>query len=97
MEGFYNVLAQFLLLIDKRSFFGYYKHEKEVPFMNPINEITVLINAIRDLCDVGICYYDLKNFFNYNKYGVQNNRGHYCEFCKRARHNGPHSTLRSPR
>ena len=53
--------------------------------MNPINEITVLINAIRDLCDVGICYYDLKNFFNYNKYGVQNNRGHYCEFCKRAR------------
>lgn len=47
--------------------------------------ITMLIDALRTLCDAGICYYDLKNFFNYNKLGVQANRGHYCEFCHAAR------------
>ena len=53
--------------------------------MNSSDGITSLINAVRDLSGVGICYYDLNAFFNYDKYGVQNNRGHYCDFCKKAR------------
>ena len=53
--------------------------------MSLVEGITVLINAIRDLSGVGICYYDLNSFFNYDKYGIKNNRGHYCGFCKKAR------------
>ena len=53
--------------------------------MNSSDGITSLINAVRDLSGAGICYYDLNAFFNYDKYGVQNNRGHYCDFCKKAR------------
>lgn len=53
--------------------------------MNSTEGISVVINAIRELCGVGICYYDLDSFFNYDIDGVKNNRGHYCEFCKRAR------------
>ncbi len=53
--------------------------------MNSSDGITSLINAVRDLSGVGICYYDLNAFFNYDKYGVQNNKGHYCDFCKKAR------------
>lgn len=47
--------------------------------------ISIVINAIRELSGVGICYYDLNSFFNYNVEGIKNNRGHYCDFCKRAR------------
>jgi len=47
--------------------------------------ITELFNALRNLTGVGICYYDLNSFFQYNKYGVKNNRGHYCDFCRSAR------------
>lgn len=53
--------------------------------MDNASEISVLINAIRDLSKVGICYYDLSDFFHYNEYGVKNNRGHYCAFCERTR------------
>ena len=53
--------------------------------MNATKEITDFINAIRELSGVGICYYDLNAFFNYDKYGIKNNRGHYCEFCEKAR------------
>ena len=53
--------------------------------MNTAKEITSLINAVRDLCNVGICYYDLKDFFHYNRYGVKNNLGHYCDFCEKTR------------
>ena len=53
--------------------------------MNIASDITVLINAIRDLSKVGICYYDLNNFFHYNKWGIKNNRGHYCAFCENTR------------
>lgn len=53
--------------------------------MNSAEGISVVINAVRELCGVGICYYDLNSFFNYDKEGVKNNRGHYCEFCDRAR------------
>ncbi len=53
--------------------------------MHNASEISVLINAVRDLYNVGICYYDLSDFFHYNKYGVKNNRGHYCSFCEKTR------------
>ena len=53
--------------------------------MSMASDITELINAMRELCGVGICYYDLNHFFNYETYGTKNNRGHYCEFCERAR------------
>ena len=53
--------------------------------MNSASEISVLINAIRDLCQVGICYYDLRDFFHYDEYGTKNNRGHYCAFCEKVR------------
>jgi len=53
--------------------------------MNTTEEITAFINAIREISGIGICYYDLHSFFNYDKYGVQSNRGHYCAFCEKAR------------
>jgi len=53
--------------------------------MNTTKEITDFINAIRELSGVGICYYDLNSFFNYDKYGIKSNRGHYCDFCERVR------------
>ena len=53
--------------------------------MNTTQEITDFINAIRALSGIGICYYDLNAFFNYNKHGIKSNRGHYCAFCEKAR------------
>ena len=53
--------------------------------MQTTKKITDFINAIRELSGVGICYYDLNIFFNYDKYGIKNNRGHYCEFCEKTR------------
>ena len=48
-------------------------------------DITAFINALRDVAGVGICYYDLKDFFNYFQAGVRNNCGHYCAFCRAVR------------
>lgn len=53
--------------------------------MKSTEEISEFINAVRQLSGAGICYYDLRNFFNYNKYGIRNNRGHYCDFCIHAK------------
>ena len=53
--------------------------------MKTTEEITAFINAVREISGIGICYYDLNSFFNYDKYGVQSNRGHYCAFCEKAR------------
>ncbi|MBO5952524.1 MAG: helix-turn-helix domain-containing protein [Oscillospiraceae bacterium] len=53
--------------------------------MKYTTDITQYINTIRALCQVGICYYDLNNFFEYNQYGIRDNRGHYCEFCRKVR------------
>ena len=53
--------------------------------MSSVEGITQFINAIRDLSGVGICYYDLESFFNYNQKGIKNNRGHYCAFCEKVR------------
>ena len=53
--------------------------------MSFAEKITNFINAVRNLSGVGVCYYDLKKFFNYDKNGIKNNRGHYCAFCEKAR------------
>ena len=50
-----------------------------------VNGITEMINAVKNLTGVGVCYYDLNAFFQYDKYGIRSNRGHYCEFCEQAR------------
>ena len=48
-------------------------------------KITEFIDSIRELSGVGVCYYDLKSFFNYGGDGVKCNKGHYCAFCNRTR------------
>jgi dihydroorotase len=53
--------------------------------MQTVDEISEVINSIRQVSGVGVCYYDLENFFNYGMMGVKNNIGHYCEFCEKAR------------
>ncbi|MDY4976257.1 MAG: PocR ligand-binding domain-containing protein [Clostridia bacterium] len=50
--------------------------------MNHTEKITEIINAVQNISNVGICFYDLENFFHYNTLGIKDNRGHYCEFCK---------------
>jgi len=65
--------------------------------MNSTEEITAFINAVRELNGVGICYYDLNQFFHYDRYGIKDNRGHYCAFCERVRElpNGKDSCVKS--
>ncbi len=53
--------------------------------MQTVDEISEVINSIRQISGVGICYYDLESFFNYDRFGVKNNIGHYCKFCEKAR------------
>jgi AraC-like DNA-binding protein len=48
-------------------------------------KITEFIDSVRELYGVGVCYYDLKSFFNYGNDGVKCNKGHYCAFCNRTR------------
>ena len=57
----------------------------EVFGMTTAEEITTFINAIQELNGVGICYYDLNEFFHYDQFGVKKYRGHYCAFCEKAR------------
>ena len=51
-------------------------------FMNNSEKITEFINSVQRITDIGICFYDLENYFHYNTLGIKDNRGHYCEFCK---------------
>lgn len=53
--------------------------------MNNTEKITEIINAVQNISNIGICFYDLENFFHYNTLGIKDNRGHYCEFCKCVR------------
>lgn len=53
--------------------------------MKTSSDITAVINALRNVSGVGVCYYDLKNFFNYFHTGAKSNRGHYCNFCLAAK------------
>jgi len=47
--------------------------------------ITEIINSLRSLTGLGICFYDFVNFFHYNNLGQKQNRGHYCAFCEHTR------------
>jgi len=53
--------------------------------MNIVDSITEIINSLTEISGIGICFYDLKKFFNYQQYGLKKNGGHYCEFCTCAR------------
>lgn len=50
-----------------------------------VMEITEIIASLKELSGVGVCFYDLENFFQYNDGGVKENVGHYCELCKCVR------------
>lgn len=50
--------------------------------MNIIDEINEIIASFKELSGVGVCFYDLENFFDYDKVGNRENAGHYCELCK---------------
>lgn len=53
--------------------------------MSVTRELTELIRSFRQLAGVGVCFYDLENFFSFNKAGEKEYTGHYCEFCCCAR------------
>ncbi len=53
--------------------------------MGTIDEITEIISSFKELSGVGICFYDLDDFFTYNEGGKFEYLGHYCEFCKCVR------------
>ncbi len=53
--------------------------------MKKTDEITELIRSLEEISGVGICFYDTKEFFHYEKTGERRYRGHYCDFCRFAR------------
>lgn len=53
--------------------------------MDPIEEISELIGSFKDLTGVGVCFYDLEDFFHYNSFGKRENVGHYCKLCTAAK------------
>jgi len=53
--------------------------------MKPTDDITEIIASLKELSGAGVCYYDLKNFFQYYRYGVRSNQGHYCRLCEETR------------
>lgn len=53
--------------------------------MGTIGEITEIISSFKELSGVGVCFYDLDDFFTYNEGGRLEYLGHYCDFCKRVR------------
>ena len=53
--------------------------------MSSQNEITSLSRSFAELTGVGICFYDNKHFFHYNRTGEKEYTGHYCDFCRFTR------------
>jgi AraC-like DNA-binding protein len=53
--------------------------------MIAFHEINEIIASLVDLSGVGVCFYDLENFFKYNSDGKREHIGHYCELCKNVR------------
>ena len=53
--------------------------------MNASTEITKVLQSLRAICGVGLCYYDLNQFFEFGRYGVRDDRRHSCLFCEGAR------------
>lgn len=50
--------------------------------MASANNITDMINSIRQLAHIGICFYDFDNFYRYLDTGEKEYSGHYCDYCK---------------
>ena len=58
-----------------------------------VNGITEMINAVKNLTGVGVCYYDLNAFFQYDKYGIRIEPSELCYgnvVCDREELSGDH-------
>lgn len=53
--------------------------------MRTAEDISEMIQSFKELSGVGICFYDLQNFFSYGTNGKKENSGHYCPLCRAAR------------
>lgn len=53
--------------------------------MRTAEDISEMIQSFKELSGVGICFYDLQNFFSYGTNGKKENSGHYCSLCRAAR------------
>ena len=53
--------------------------------MIAFDEINEIIASLAELSGVGVCFYDLENFFKYNSNGEREHVGHYCELCRSVR------------
>ena len=53
--------------------------------MASANNITEMIHSIVQLTHIGICFYDLDNFYRYLDTGEREYSGHYCEYCRRVK------------
>lgn len=67
--------------------------------MLPEHEIPEILGAIRSLTGLGLCLYDLNDYFEYNAIGFRKTTGHYCAFCNAAKAlpNGRHACNDSDR
>lgn len=53
--------------------------------MSKIEDISLLIQSFSDITGVGICFYDLENFFMYSSSAVWKYTGHRCDLCTNIR------------
>ena len=53
--------------------------------MSKIEDISLIIKSFSDITGVGICFYDLKNFFMYTSNTVREYTGHRCDLCANVR------------
>lgn len=53
--------------------------------MLPKHEISEILGAIQSLTGLGLCLYDLNDYFEYNAIGFRRTTGHYCAFCNAAK------------
>ena len=53
--------------------------------MIAFHEINEIITSLVELSGVGVCFYDLENFFKYHSNGEREHVGHYCELCRSVR------------
>lgn len=53
--------------------------------MSKIEDISLIIKSFSDITGVGICFYDLKNFFMYTASTVREYTGHRCDLCANVR------------
>jgi len=51
----------------------------------PEHEISEILGSIQSLTGLGLCLYDLNDYFEYNATGFRRTTGHYCAFCNAAK------------